>query len=195
MRGGTGVTMRQDEPDPLLQRVAALERRVCALEDERELRDLLYRYSAGADVHRGAPWVGLFTEDGVYDLGSRNVDGAFSGRFEGPEELLGLITGHGMPPEGRAQHHHGPVRFEVRGDDATAESYSITYRLDDDGEARIYCLGFSRWAFRREDGRWRIAERQRRELGARAEREVILPPDAELAPAAPGEGDHDVEQR
>jgi hypothetical protein len=190
--------MRQDERDPLPQQVAALERRVRALEDERELRDLLHRYSVGADVHRGAPWVDLFTEDGVYDLGGRNVEGAFSGRFEGAEELLGLITGHGMPPEGRAQHHHGPMRFEVSGDDASAESYSITYLLDDDGEARIYCLGFSRWTFRRENGRWRIAERQRRELGARAEREVILPPDAGLGPGAPAagerEGDHDVEQ-
>jgi hypothetical protein len=163
------------ELSALTERLARVEARVRELEDERELRDLLTRYSFGADVHRGPRWVELFTPDGVYDLGADNVGGAFSGRFEGPGELLGLITGAGMPPAGRAQHHHGPMRFAIDGDDATAESYSITFQLDADDRTEVYCLGFSRWRFRRVDGRWQIAERQRRELGSGAEAQVIGP--------------------
>ncbi len=162
----------------LSQRVAALEDQVRELRDERELRDLLSSYSFAADVYRGPDWVGLFTPDGRYDLGADNVDGAYSGRFDGAGALLALITGPGMPPEGRSQHHHGPAVFTVHGDDAVAESYSITYQLDADGAAEVYCLGFSRWLFRRTDGRWRIVERRRRELGAGASQEVIGRPGA-----------------
>jgi hypothetical protein len=156
-----------------VDRLDALERRVRELEDERALRELLTRYSFGADVFRGPEWVDLFTEDGLYDLGGANVDGAYSGRFAGPADLLALITGPGMPPAGRAQHFHGPMTFDIDGDEASAESYSITYQLDEHNACEVYCLGFNRWRFRRADGHWRIAERQRRELGAGAQDEVI----------------------
>jgi hypothetical protein len=155
------------------ERLDALERRVRELEDERALRDLLTRYSFGADVFRGPDWVELFIEDGVYDLGGANVEGAYSGRFAGRADLLALITGPGMPPAGRAQHFHGPMRFDVDGDEASAESYSITYQLDEQNACEVYCLGFNRWRFRRAGGHWRIAERHRRELGAGAQDEVI----------------------
>jgi hypothetical protein len=171
----------EDEHDytssALVERLHALELRVRELEDERALRDLLTLYSFGADVFRGPQWVGLFTDDGSYDLGSQNVDGAYSGRFTGSDDLLALITGPGMPPAGRAQHFHGPMTFDISGDDATAETYSITYQLDEQDGCDVYCLGFNRWAFRREGGRWRIAARQRRELGSSAEAEVVRPID------------------
>jgi SnoaL-like domain len=159
----------------LAQRLDALELRVRELEDERALRDLLTRYSFGADVFRGPQWVGLFTDDGSYDLGSQNVDGGYSGRFTGPDDLLALITGPGMPPAGRAQHFGGPMRFDISGDAATAEAYSITYQLTEHDRCEVYCLGFSRWEFRRENGRWRIAARHRRELGTGGEAEVVGP--------------------
>jgi hypothetical protein len=69
------------------------------------------------------------------------------------------------------------MRFDIDGDRATAESYSITYQLGDGDKRNVYCLGFNRWMFRRVDGRWQIAERHRRELGANAEAEVISPID------------------
>jgi len=163
---------------PLVARLAALEGRVRELEDERALRELLTRYSFGADVYRGADWVGLFTPDGRYELGSRNVAGAYNGGFFGAEELLGLITGSGMPAQGRSQHHHGPVIFHVDNDEASAQSYSITYLLGDDGRTHVFCAGFSRWTFRRVDGRWRITERDRRELGSDEVVALIDSPDS-----------------
>ncbi|MDT5027209.1 MAG: hypothetical protein QOE61_3635 [Micromonosporaceae bacterium] len=162
----------------LYAELAELRKRVHALEDERELRDLLTRYSFGADVYRGPDWVRLFTPDGQYELGTDNVEGAYNGSFAGADELLALITGPGMPAEGRSQHHHGPMVFRVDGDGASAESYSITYLLGDDGATRVFCAGFSRWSFQRVDGRWRITERHRRELGADDVAALIGAPDA-----------------
>ena len=94
-----------------------------------------------------------------------------------PSADTALITGPGMPPAGRAQHFHGPMTFEISGDSATAETYSITYQLDERDRCEVYCLGFNRWEFRREGGRWRIAARHRRELGTNTEAEVVRPID------------------
>jgi hypothetical protein len=167
---------RSDQDPPELEtRLLALERRVAELEDERELRDLLALYSFGADVHRDQTWVDLFTPDGTYDLGTQNVEGAYNGHFEGPDDLLGLITGPGMPARDHSQHHHGPIiyRFDAANpDEAWAESYSVTF-LDTDEGTGIFCAGFNRWRFRRVDGHWRIAERHRREIGTGTQAEVI----------------------
>jgi hypothetical protein len=169
--------MSADDPivTELLQKMAGLERRVTELEDERQLRDLLARYSFGADVYRDERWVELFTADGRYDLGAGNVEGAYNGRFEGRGELLDLITGPGMPPADHSQHHHGPMSFEfdpAHPDEAGAQSYSITF-LESDAGTTVYCAGFNRWRFRRVEGRWRIAERHRREIGTGRQAEVI----------------------
>jgi hypothetical protein len=177
MAGTHGAHEHDDAGSALAARLDALEARVVELEDERALRELLTRYSFGADVFRGRQWVRLFTDDGSYDLGSQNVGGGYSGRFTGPDDLLSLITGPGMPPAGRAQHFHGPMTFDISGDTATAETYSITYQLDERDRCEVYCLGFNRWEFRRAGGRWRIAARQRRELGSGAEADVIRPID------------------
>jgi hypothetical protein len=164
-----------DTNGELLSRLAALERRVAELEDERELRELLSAYSFGADVHRDERWVELFTADGSYDLGADNVAGAYTGRFEGPEQLLALISGPGMPARDHSQHHHGPVVFRFdpdHPDRASAESYSVTFLATDVGTG-VFCAGFNRWQFRRVDGRWRIAERHRREIGTGRQGDVI----------------------
>lgn len=169
--------MADDTEQDLRRRVDALEARLRQLEDERALRDLMAAYSFTADLHRGAPWVDLWTADGVYELGQHNVSGAYQGRFAGPEELLALITGPGMPPPGRSQHHvHGPVVFRVDGDRAEADGYSVTFVRREGEENAVWNLGFNRWTFRREDGRWRIAERQRREIGDPSQASVIAPP-------------------
>lgn len=169
------MTAQTSTDSDLGARLAALERRVAELEDERALRDLLSFYSFGADVHRDQRWVDLFTADGAYDLGANNVEGAYNGHFEGPDDLLGLITGPGMPARDHSQHHHGPIVIRFDADDpdaATAESYSVTF-LEKSGGTGIFCAGFNRWRFRRVDGRWRIALRERREIGTGTQAEVV----------------------
>jgi hypothetical protein len=162
--------------ESLAQDIKRLEDRVRQLEDEREIRDLLSRYSFTADLYPGAAWVDLWTDNGVYDLGTGyEPDGAVR-RYEGPAQLMDLITGAGMPPRGHSQHHtQGPLVIEVMGDRATAEGYSITYVNRETGN-EVWNLGFSRWTFRRIDGSWRIEERQRREIGNADQASVITAP-------------------
>jgi hypothetical protein len=157
-------------------RIEELEKRVRALEDEREIRELLSRYSFGADVYRGESWVSLWTDDGLYDLGP-------TVSYRGRDELMELITGPGMPPARHAQHHtEGPLIIRVDGDDAVVEGYSITYVKREDVN-EVWNLGFSRWILRREGGRWRIAARHRREAGTDEQADVIT--DREATPLGP----------
>ena len=155
-------------------RIAQLEARVAQLEDERAIRDLLTYYSFGADLFRGAPWVDLWTEEGLYDLGAGGPDRPRTS-YRGSAELMGLITGAGMPPEGHSQHHtQGPLVIRVDGDRAIAEGYSVTYVNRPTGN-EVWNMGFSRWTIQRVAGRWRIVERQRREVGDPEQTSVIGP--------------------
>lgn len=165
--------MRRPDAADVRETVRTLERRVEILEAERDIRALLTRYSITADLRLASEWVDLWTDDGVYDLGEGNVS-TYQGRFEGHHDLRRLITGPGMPPEGRSQHYtDGPLQLEIDGDEAVGEGYSVTFVEGDDGRARAWALGFNHWTFVRRDGGWRIRERRRRELGSTAVADVV----------------------
>jgi SnoaL-like domain len=158
--------------EDLAARIAHLEARVEQLEDEKAIRDLLTHYSFGADLFRGSAWVDLWTEEGVYDLYSGGQNGPPI-RHAGSAELMQLITGPGMPPEGRSQHHtDGPVIVRIEGDRAFVEGYSITLVNRPTGN-EVWNMGFSSWILQKVDGRWRIVERLRREVGDPEQSSVI----------------------
>ncbi|HLY82157.1 MAG TPA: nuclear transport factor 2 family protein, partial [Acidimicrobiales bacterium] len=126
-----------------------------------------------ADLYRGSAWVDLWTDDGVYDLGTGDEPDGRSRSYEGREQLTELITGPGMPPAGHSQHHtQGPLVIRVNGDQAVAEGYSITYVNRPTGN-EVWNMGFSSWTFRRVDGQWKIEERRRREVGDPEQATVI----------------------
>jgi hypothetical protein len=170
------LALLEDRLGLLDGRLALLDGRLASLkllEDERDLRDLLARYSFTADLFRGDAWVELWTDDGIYDLGDGNAPGGYNGRFTGSRQLLELITGPGMPPEGASQHHvHGPLRFHIDGDRATVDGYSVTFVHRESGN-EVWNLGFNRWSFVRVDSIWKIAERRRREIGTNDREGVI----------------------
>ena len=159
--------------DGLGDRIEQLEAQVRRLEEERDLRELLARYSFTADLFRGQPWVDLWTDDGVYELSAEERADGHPQRYAGRDELMALITGPGMPPPGRSQHHtQGPLVFRIDGDRAVAEGYSVTYVNRPSGN-EVWNMGFSRWTFRRVDGVWKIERRQRREIGSPDQAEMI----------------------
>jgi len=140
-----------------------LEERVQILEDERELRDLLSRYSFNADLGRTTEYAELYTEDGAIDLRDMGLQ-----RFEGKQMIHDeFISGPNASSRfGRAFHHAAPTVFHIDGDDADGEGYSIMMVLQDDGTITIAHANYSHWTFRRVDERWHIVERDMRLIGS-----------------------------
>ena len=147
----------------------ALMERVESLEAEREIRELLAQYGHTADTCQDEAYVDLFTEDAEIDL---SFDGTVKGddfRYLGRDEIRRFISKpneHHRPGfYGRSMHLMGPnLRVHVTGDTATAESYNMTFQKTDVG-VTIVAAGNNFWRFRKEEGRWRITLRRRREMG------------------------------
>jgi hypothetical protein len=99
-------------PEPQRPSIEQLEARVRQLEDERDLRDLLARYSFTADLYRGSAWVDLWTDDGVYNLGTGYEPDGRTRSYEGREQLMDLITGRACHQEvTRSTTPKGPSSF------------------------------------------------------------------------------------
>lgn len=147
--------------DDVEARLAALERRVRELEDEREIRSLLGWYAYYADGCHDQQWVDLWTDDGVYDLSSC--------RWVGKEQLRAFISDphvHHLPGfYGHSLHLQGTnLVIDIDEDDAVATGYNVLLH-ETLNVASILRIGGNRWRFRRVNGRWLMAERRHRSVG------------------------------
>lgn len=152
-------------------RLAALEARLRELEDEREIRELLARYGYYADAPLDEEYFGLFTDDCVMDVSAGRGDDPYAVvRWEGLDAMRRFLrertAQHDNGFSGRSFHVQGNnLAVKVTGDDAVANGYSII--LHQDGPAlKLLSASLNEWAFRREDGRWKIRMRRRRMAGA-----------------------------
>ncbi len=143
------------------ERLAELEARVAALEDERGVIANMYRYAHSIDYGLEAEWVDCFTEDGAFDMRRRPHFGAGEGqRHEGHEALAAFIATHTRAPETWHKHLMAQPRIAVEGGSAKVESFFL--RLDEDAAGEPYVLVFGRYrdtVRRCADGLWRFAER------------------------------------
>lgn len=150
--------------------LSALRRRVEQLEDEREIRYLIGRYGHYADLGYEDAWADQWAEDGIYDLVTVKRDGAGYAsaiRFEGKDQLYVMIRDPNAHKlfEGRSMHLQDfNLVVRIDGDEAVAHSYSMTMLREGDAVA-IRSAGMVRWRFKRIEGRWRIAEKNRRIMG------------------------------
>src|SRR5690625_451865 len=98
-----------------------VEQRLQILEDERELRDLLSRYSFNADLGRTKEYSELYTEDGAIDLRDMGLE-----RYKGKQSILKDFISQPAAADvaGRSFHHAAPTVFHIEGDDATGEGFS-----------------------------------------------------------------------
>lgn len=160
-------------------RLAALETRLRELEDDRQIRELLSRYGYFADMGMDEAYLNLYTDDGAIEVGSVMRDGkGYNGvvRFEGRDQLRKFITDPAAHKaiQGRCMHVQGNnVRTHIKGDEATAESYSIVLYREGD-ETYIRSSGFNRWILRRERGAWKIKERVRKAIGGEDYDKVLI---------------------
>ncbi|WP_067673060.1 nuclear transport factor 2 family protein [Nocardia miyunensis] len=155
----------------LADRIEALEARLAVLEDEKAIRELLARYGYYADAQLDDEYFGLFTEDCVMDVSTdREPDPYAIVRWEGLAEMKNFLSvrsaAHGDGFVGRSLHMQGNNQsITVRGDAAVANNYSFI--LHQDGlDIRLVSASINEWHLRRVDGRWQVAERKRRMVGA-----------------------------
>lgn len=142
----------------LSETVAALGRRVQALEDELAIHRLIVRYGLAVDTGDADGAAAVFTEDAVYD-----VDGPLL--MEGRAGVRAMVRGprhQAMLPD--CAHQIGPAVVELAGDRAVATGYSRVYVRGDAG-ITIYRVSFNRWELERREGLWLIARRTTRLLG------------------------------
>ena len=122
------------------------------LEEKDAIRELLARYCFHFDAGEFDQWLELFTEDGVFDLGSR-------GRFAGREALRSFLKvvplTDGLP---MIRHCVTNVIIDVQGEQATAHSYVLVVR----GGAALGVLAAGRYAdqLTKQGGAWRFRERK-----------------------------------
>jgi len=127
-------------------------RRLLALLDERDIREVLTRYCRGVDRCDEALIASCYHEDAVDDHGNWSVRG---------RDAAALIVDKVRPGPDTAMHFMGNVHIEVEGDEAFAESYVQAWRAySQDGRAytRVRAVRFID-RFTRRNGQWRIAER------------------------------------
>lgn len=149
--------------------VADLERRLAALEDERGVLDLLYRYGQAIDYGLEEEWADCFAPDGVFEMRHRKgADGVTSTsgrwdatdrRFDGHAALLDFVRHHTRAPAVYHKHVVVEPRITVTGDQATVASYFM-FVHESDGEPRVGSFGrYLDRVVRGADDRWRFAER------------------------------------
>lgn len=141
----------------LHETVAALTRRVQALEDELAIHRLIVRYGLAVDVGDADGAADVFTEDGVYDVDV--------GLMRGRNAVAAMVRGERhQSMVGRCAHQIGPAVVELDGDRAVATGYSRVYLRGDEATA-IHRVSLNRWELERRDGAWLIVRRTTRVLG------------------------------
>jgi hypothetical protein len=167
-----------DDQQDMSARVAALEKRLRDLEDEREIRELLSRYGYYADACLDDEYYALFTDDCAMDVSSgRDPDPYEVVRWEGQDAMREFMrvrtAGHGTGFAGRSLHMQGNNHsVAVHGDTAVAGGYSFI--LHQDGpQIKLVSASINEWQLRRVKGRWQIVERKRRMVGSPDTAEVL----------------------
>jgi hypothetical protein len=149
------------------ERLAALESRVRAAEDQLEIIRLLNTYGPAVDSGSAEAAAGLWTNDGVYDAGGVT-------RFT-PDGLIKMYheAGHQGLVHTGVSHLTATPRIEVNGDEAQAVAYSFVV-LRRGKEWFIMRGAINHWDLVRTENGWRIRERLNRVLDGTHESHDVM---------------------
>ncbi len=155
------------DADTTTDRLAALERRLQALEDEREITRLVTAYGPLVDAGAADEVAALWTEDGVYD-----VDEAF---LDGGDAIRAMVTstGHQKWIERGCAHVLGPAHVTLDGDEAVAVCHSLMVVHGEQG-FRVRRATANHVQLRRTPAGWRVTVRTSRVLDGRPESPALL---------------------
>lgn len=155
------------ENPEMLERVAALERRVQTLEDHLAVLRLIYSWGPAVDTGSSAAAGALFDQDGVLE--------SDLSRLEGPDDVVAMVESEGQQAlirQGCAHVQSAPV-VTVEGDRAIATAYSQVYLHSDEGH-RVWRVSANQWEFNRTPGGWRVSRRVNRVIDGNPEPHQIL---------------------
>ncbi|WP_067461393.1 nuclear transport factor 2 family protein [Actinomadura macra] len=148
-------------------RLDELERRLRALEDEREITRLILSYGPLVDCGAADGVAALWAAEGVYDVDELMMDG------HAEIEAMVRSANHRRWIEGGCAHVVGPPHVSVSGDQAAAVGYTLMIVNGPDGFA-VHRATANHWLLRRTPGGWRALRRTNRVLDGRAESPALL---------------------
>lgn len=168
----------QDQLDvkALAEKLSGYERRLCVVEDQIAISNLMTRYGLSADCGNDVLAMHCHTQGAVY-----RVSAPRSGRdgkhedlvLEGREAIGAMLRSdlhQSMLPN--TAHTVGPSDITIEGDIAHAVGYSRLY-LREDEQPRLMRLSINQWRFERVGGQWLIAERCSRLVGEAAAQDIL----------------------
>jgi ketosteroid isomerase-like protein len=137
-------------------RMAALEKRVQQLQDEKAIREILIRYGEYLDARDYAGYASLFASDGMWI-------GGF-GRVTGPAAIQDMLEKNlGKPEQGFVNkknfHLMTTAVVDVDGDTAKARSRYTFFTASSDNRPTIALAGRYEDELVREKGTWKIKKR------------------------------------
>ena len=140
-------------------RIAALEKRVQQLQDQKEIREVLIRYGEYLDAKDYAGYASLFASDGVWT-------GGF-GSATGPAGIQAMLEKNlGKPEPGyinKASFHHMTTEvIDVTGDTARVRSRYMFFTATPESKPVPSLAGRYIDDFVRENGAWKIKKRTTR---------------------------------
>ncbi|MDX2165963.1 MAG: nuclear transport factor 2 family protein [Deltaproteobacteria bacterium] len=139
------------------ERLASLEARLRAVEDELAIHKLIVRYGLAVDSGDAERTAAVFAADGVYDADVRLMRGRAA--------VADMVRGaRHQAMVGHCAHQIGPAIVRLHGDTATALGYSRVYLQEADGIG-VYRVSFNRWTLARQADGWAITHRFTRLLG------------------------------
>jgi ketosteroid isomerase-like protein len=161
-------------------RLDRLEARIEALEDEREIRDVLTRYGLAVDSGDTVATIALYAPDCAIDIDAAVfMNGKEEARFivESPahQEIL---------PD--CAHVMGPFAVTLNGTTAVATGYATVF-VRTAGKPGVWRQSFGRWELEKRDGRWAIVRRVSRSVGRPDAGELFLAARRDGLPPAAGQ--------
>lgn len=157
-------------------RLAAVEARLRALEDERDIARLMASYGPLVDGGDADGVAALWAPDGVYD-----IDEIFLAGRERIREMVRSPAHQGWIRQGCA-HVVGPPHVTVDGDEAVAVCHSLMV-VHESGRYVVRRATANHWRLRRTPQGWQVMTRTNRILDGRTESPALLVAGARGEPA------------
>lgn len=148
-------------------RIAALETRMAAAEDELAIIRLIAGYGPMVDCGLPGPATALFVEDGVYDIDLGRMDGA-----QAFHDMLAEPASQARVAQGIA-HVMGLPMVTLRGAKATAVNPTFVFMREGDGYG-IWRVAQNVWELEKIAGAWKIVHRTNRLVDAGGESRALL---------------------